>query len=45
MAALITPTPLDDIPKIASGIRTTFARGTTKPLEYRLGQLRKLYWA
>lgn len=38
-------TPVDSIPKIASSLRTTFASNKTKPLEYRLTQLRKLYWA
>lgn len=35
----------DDIPKLASSVRASFARGVTKPLAYRLKQLRSLYWA
>lgn len=38
-------TPLDSIPKVASSARNTFSTHKTKPLEYRLTQLRKLYWA
>lgn len=41
----VVPTPLDSIPKIAGGIRTAFNTHKTTPLEYRLVQLRKLYWA
>lgn len=39
------PTPIDFIPKIASSLRITFASQKTKPIEWRLVQLRKLYWA
>ncbi|KAB8342863.1 hypothetical protein FH972_022460 [Carpinus fangiana] len=46
MSKLEVPaTPLESIPKIASSLRHTFASNKTKPLEYRLTQLRKLYWA
>ena len=38
-------TELDAIPKIASTARSAFASHKTKPLQYRLTQLRKLYWA
>lgn len=41
----VVNTPEASIPKIASNVRTTFATQKTKPLEYRLLQLRKLYWA
>ena len=37
-------TPLDDIPTIAGQIRKTFLSHKTRPIEYRLAQLRKLYW-
>lgn len=37
-------TRVDAIPRIASSIRYTFASHKTKPLEWRLQQLRKLYW-
>ncbi|KAF2249892.1 aldehyde dehydrogenase [Trematosphaeria pertusa] len=37
-------TPLDDIASIASRIRTSFLSHKTRPLEFRLVQLRKLYW-
>ena len=32
------------IPEIANGVRSTFLTQKTKPLEFRLVQLRKLYW-
>lgn len=38
-------TSTDAIPKISSSLRTTFASQKTKPIEWRLVQLRKLYWA
>lgn len=38
-------TPVDSIPSIASKTRATFASHKTKPLQWRLVQLRKLYWA
>ncbi|KAI0134530.1 Aldehyde/histidinol dehydrogenase [Xylariales sp. AK1849] len=37
-------TPIDDIPKIAAKARYTFKTLKTKDVEYRLVQLRKLYW-
>ncbi|KAB8300936.1 hypothetical protein EYC80_002861 [Monilinia laxa] len=36
---------LESIPTTAKIIRTTFRSQKTKPLEYRLKQLRNLYWA
>lgn len=38
-------TALDAIPKIASSLNYTFAQQKTKPIAWRLKQLRKLYWA
>jgi len=38
-------TPLDAIPRIASSLRYTFSTHKTKPIQWRLQQLRKLYWA
>jgi len=38
-------TALDVIPKLASNARSTFRSHKTKSLEWRLVQLRKLYWA
>lgn len=38
-------TSLESIPTTAKLLRTTFRSQKTKPLEYRLKQLRKLYWA
>lgn len=38
-------TPLKDIPQIASNLRDAFDSQKTKPIAYRLQQLRKLYWA
>jgi beta-apo-4'-carotenal oxygenase len=37
-------TPADDIPSIAATVRNTFRTQKTKDVEYRLVQLRKLYW-
>lgn len=37
-------TSVDVIPKIASSLVHTFATHKTKPVEWRLKQLRKLYW-
>ncbi|KAH0566514.1 hypothetical protein GP486_000095 [Trichoglossum hirsutum] len=37
-------TPIDAIPGIAAKARATFRSQKTKPLEYRLTQLRKLWW-
>ncbi|KAI4119996.1 MAG: hypothetical protein LQ345_000255 [Seirophora villosa] len=47
MAAIATQlkyTPVDTIPGIAAGVRNAFNSHKTKPLEFRLLQLRKLYW-
>ncbi|KAI4136198.1 MAG: hypothetical protein LQ341_005792 [Variospora aurantia] len=47
MAAITTElkyTPVDTIPGIAAGVRNAFNSHKTKPLEFRLLQLRKLYW-
>ena len=38
-------TAVDDIPSIAGRLRSTFYTHKTRPLEFRLVQLRKLYWA
>ncbi|KAF8864936.1 aldehyde dehydrogenase [Acephala macrosclerotiorum] len=37
-------TPIDLIPSIVNLCRTTFSSQKTKPIAYRLVQLRKLYW-
>lgn len=37
-------TPLEDIPQIAARMRNTFRSNKTKNVEYRLVQLRRLYW-
>ncbi|KAK9782582.1 putative Aldehyde dehydrogenase [Seiridium cardinale] len=37
-------TPQDEIPSIAATLRNTFRSQKTKDVEYRLVQLRKLYW-
>lgn len=37
-------TPIESLPGIAAGIRATFLSHKTRPLEYRIQQLRKLYW-
>lgn len=37
-------TSVDAIPAIAKEVRLSFASQKTKPLEWRLTQLRKLYW-
>ncbi|KAL8862588.1 MAG: hypothetical protein Q9178_001086 [Gyalolechia marmorata] len=47
MASIATElkyTPVDTIPAIASGIRNAFNSHKTKPIGFRLLQLRKLYW-
>ena len=38
-------TAVNDIVPIVQRVRNTFHTQKTKPLEYRLLQLRKLYWA
>lgn len=40
-----TNTPVDEIPKIVARVRNTFFTHKTRPIEFRLKQLRKLYWA
>ncbi|KAI1609269.1 hypothetical protein EDD37DRAFT_569263 [Exophiala viscosa] len=37
-------TPVDQIPDIVSRVRKTFHSQKTRPAEFRLKQLRKLYW-
>ena len=39
-----TPTSIDDIPPIHQRVTKTFRAHTTRPIEYRLKQLRALYW-
>ncbi|KAI9788396.1 MAG: hypothetical protein M1816_006921 [Peltula sp. TS41687] len=40
----LTFTPVESIPSIVDRVRKTFHERKTKPIEYRLVQLRKLYW-
>lgn len=40
----LEPTNPNSIPEIAAGVRSTFLTHKTRPLEFRLVQLRKLYW-
>ncbi|KAL8654059.1 MAG: hypothetical protein Q9226_003584 [Calogaya cf. arnoldii] len=37
-------TPVDSIPAIASGVRNAFNSHKTKPIDFRVTQLRRLYW-
>ncbi|KAF8427381.1 Aldehyde/histidinol dehydrogenase [Tirmania nivea] len=37
-------TPLDQIPTIVDTVRSTFHTGRTRPLEFRINQLQKLYY-
>ena len=37
-------TAIDDIPSISKRLRSTFNTHKTRPIEFRLTQLRKLYW-
>lgn len=37
-------TPVDDIPKLVAKVRNGFFSHKTRPVSYRLRQLRKLYW-
>lgn len=37
-------TPVEEIPGIVDGIRASFNSQKTRPLEFRLKQLRKLWW-
>ena len=38
-------TPVEQIPSIVSRLRKTFISQKTRPADFRLKQLRKLYWA
>jgi beta-apo-4'-carotenal oxygenase len=38
-------TPVEQIPSIVSRLRKTFFSQKTRPAEFRIKQLRKLYWA
>ncbi|EXJ73293.1 aldehyde dehydrogenase (NAD(P)+) [Cladophialophora psammophila CBS 110553] len=40
-----TTTPVEQIPSIVSRLRSTFFSQKTRPAEFRIKQLRKLYWA
>ena len=40
-----TATPVDDIPRIVSRVRSAFFTHKTRSLDFRLTQLRKFYWA
>ncbi|KAK6359016.1 hypothetical protein TWF696_000188 [Orbilia brochopaga] len=47
MSKTIAPppdTPVDEIPTIVERLRTTFRSHTTRPVEWRKQQLRKLWW-
>lgn len=47
MASIATElkyTPIGTIPGVAAGVRNAFNSHKTKPIEFRLMQLRKLYW-
>jgi beta-apo-4'-carotenal oxygenase len=37
-------TPIDSIAETCSGLRKTFLEHKTRPVEFRVQQLRKLYW-
>lgn len=48
MATKLPPfehTSIDDIPAVAARVRKSFLTHKTRPIEFRLQQLRKLYWA
>lgn len=38
-------TPIDDINSTIENLRNTFYSGKTRPVQYRIQQLRRLYWA
>lgn len=38
-------TPVEEIPSIVARVRDTYFTHKTRPIEFRLKQLRKLYWA
>ncbi|KAL8739211.1 MAG: hypothetical protein Q9181_000102 [Wetmoreana brouardii] len=44
IASELKYTPVDTIPAIAAGVRNAFNSHKTKPVDFRLMQLRKLYW-
>ncbi|KAL8873805.1 MAG: hypothetical protein Q9174_000791, partial [Haloplaca sp. 1 TL-2023] len=44
LAAELKYTPVDTIPAIAAGVRNAFNSHKTKSIDFRLTQLRKLYW-
>ncbi|KAL8694020.1 MAG: hypothetical protein Q9218_001258 [Villophora microphyllina] len=44
LASELKYTPVDTIPEIAAGVRNAFNSHKTKPIDFRLLQLRKLYW-
>ncbi|KAL8720521.1 MAG: hypothetical protein Q9225_002643 [Loekoesia sp. 1 TL-2023] len=44
IAGELKHTPVDTIPAIAAGVRNAFNSHKTKPVGFRLMQLRKLYW-
>ncbi|KAL9585577.1 MAG: hypothetical protein Q9212_001437 [Teloschistes hypoglaucus] len=44
IASELKYTPVDTIPEIAAGVRNAFNSHKTKSIDYRLLQLRKLYW-
>ncbi|KAL9589625.1 MAG: hypothetical protein Q9203_001576 [Teloschistes exilis] len=44
IASELKYTPIDTIPEIAAGVRNAFNSHKTKSIDYRLLQLRKLYW-
>lgn len=44
IASELKYTPLDTIPALAAGVRNAFNSHKTKPIDFRLMQLRKLYW-
>ncbi|OJD21599.1 hypothetical protein ACJ73_07062 [Blastomyces percursus] len=39
------PTPVEEIPSKVKRVRNTFYLHKTRPIEFRIQQLRKLYWA
>lgn len=41
---VFSDTPVDDIPKLVARVRNGFFSHKTRPVPYRLKQLRKLYW-
>lgn len=37
-------TPVDQIPDLVNKLKSTFLTQKTRPIDFRLVQLRKLYW-